>query len=247
MPRQEDDPPAAPGSGDRLATTVPAQPQPDGSADVSRLPLPPSPELDAAVAALQRGEALDVHEELLFKSLYRPLHTLFANCDQLSSADVADLTQFTLTRVFDHIDEYRSAGTLWSWVKRIAMNTLSNHLRDQEALKRRASLEVPLEPAPPRDDEPPPRPDKALSEDPEAETRLLDREKRRLLRDALDELPEGMRKAMTLRLSGLQYNEIADTLGVGLNTVRSQLHAAKDRLRRILEAYFPELEGGEER
>jgi RNA polymerase sigma-70 factor (ECF subfamily) len=246
MPEQEDDRPADPGSGGRRGAAARVEPQPNETADVSRLPVPPSPALDAAIAALQRGEGLEVHEELLFKSLFRPLSTLFSNRGLLP-ADAADLTQVTLIRVFEHIEDYRSDGALWAWVRRIAMNTLQNHLRDQDALKRRASLEVPLEPVAPGDDEPSARPDKALSEDPEAENEVLEREERRLLRDALAGLPEGMRQVMTLRLSGLKYHEIAETLGVGLNTVRSQLHAAKDRLRLILEAHFPELDGGEER
>lgn len=246
MPEQEEDRPAGRLAGGRPRGTVSAEPQPNGSTDVSHLPVPPSRELDAAIAALQKGEALDVHEELLFKSLYPPLSVFFGN-RRLPEADAADLTQVTLTRVFDHIDDYRSDGTLWAWVRQIAVNTLNNHHRDREALKRRASLEVPFEPPDPTDDEPPARPDRALSEEPKAEARVLAREERRLLRDALAELPEGMRKAMALRLSGLQYTEIAEALDIGLNTVRSQLHAAKKRLRLILEAHFPELDGGEER
>lgn len=248
MPEDEDDRPADPRSGGRRGTAAPAGSRLDGSADPSRFPVPPSAALDAAIAALQSGEASDVHEEFLFKSLYRPVHTLLANDRRLTSADAADLTQVTLIRVFDHIDDYRSEGAFWSWVKRIAMNTLHNHLRDQDAGKRRVSLEVPLDPPPPAGDgEPPARPDKALSVDAQAEAAVLAREERLLLGDALAALPEGMRKAMALRLSGLQYTEIAQTLSVGLNTVRSQLHEARKRLRLILGEHFPELDGGEER
>jgi DNA-directed RNA polymerase specialized sigma24 family protein len=53
-----------------------------------------------------------------------------------------------------------------------------------------------------------------------------------------------MREVVVLRLAGLSYEETAETLGVGLNTVRSQINAATKRLRRILSASFPELGGG---
>jgi RNA polymerase sigma factor (sigma-70 family) len=98
------------------------------------------------------------------------------------------------------------------------------------------------------DEEPLPRRTPAeLTVRPVAEPRVLARERNSGLRAALAELPERMRAVVALRLGGLRYEEIAETLGVGLNTVRSQLHEGKKRLRHILGASFPEIDDGEGR
>ncbi len=247
MPEDDVERLTEPRTAGQRGEAVPTGPERDAVPDTSRLPVPPSPDLDQAVAAMQCGEACDVHEELLFKTLYRPLFVLFRNYP-LPPAEAEDLTQTTLMRVFDHIAEYRSTGALWSWVKEIAMNTLSNHFRDQAALKRGAALQVSLEATlAARGDADRKRPRTEPFEDAVAETRLLAGEDAGLLRRALAELPERMRQVVALRLADLGYEEIAEALGVGLNTVRTQLHEARKRLRRILAEHFPEHGGGEER
>lgn len=244
MPDQDRDRPAAPTGA---PSSTPSAAHAPGSASVTRFPLPAEPALDAALRALRRGAGSEADEELVFKRLYRPLLRLFRR-QRCSDADCEDLIQITVVRVFEHIEEYRSEGAFWAWVKRIAMNTLSNHFRDREALKRQASLEVPLPDDEPRDGE---RASAAtrreLVEPPRAEKRALAEERRIQLGTALAELPERMRAVLILRLTGLTYEEIAAELDVGLNTVRSQLHEAKKQLRRILAASRPGLDDGEGR
>ena len=211
-----------------------------------RLPVPPDALLDAAIRALQRGEGGEEHEERIFKALYPPLLILFANRG-CGPDEAENLTQEVLVRVFENIEDYRWQGAFWAWIKRIAVNILSNHLRDREALKRRAESRVPLERAGLDDEEREwVRERIEAQEDSVALDGLLAEERRLRLRDALPQLPERMREVVALRIGGLAYEEIAETLDVGLNTVRSQLNAAKKRLRRILAATFPELDDGEE-
>ena len=54
------------------------------------------------------------------------------------------------------------------------------------------------------------------------------------------ELPEERRIVVVLRdLEGLAYEEIAEALGLELNTVRSRLHRARSDLKAKLERFLP--------
>ena len=64
---------------------------------------------------------------------------------------------------------------------------------------------------------------------------LEQQEQRKLLTQALNELPEHHRRLLIMReLSGLSYQEIADALDADLGTVKSGISRARERLRKIL-------------
>ena len=215
----------------------------------ARLPVPFDLQLESALRALRAGKGTERDQEVVFKRLYPALMVLFGNRG-CRPEEAEDLTLEVLERVFTNMEEFRSEGAaIWSWVKSIGMNHLSNHIRERETLKRGADRIVPLERERADGDE-----DVATrivtrveaSEPPAALDGMLAEERRLRLRDALEQLPQGMREVVALRLGGLSYEDVAENLGVKLNTVRSQLHAATRRLRRILAASFPELGDGEE-
>jgi len=55
------------------------------------------------------------------------------------------------------------------------------------------------------------------------------------VRAALNQLPFDQRTIVVLReIDGLSYDEIAESLGVAVGTVRSRLARAREHLRRIL-------------
>ena len=57
------------------------------------------------------------------------------------------------------------------------------------------------------------------------------------LQEALDELAPDFRVAVVLcDVVGMTYDEIADTLGVKMGTVRSRIHRGRSQLRASLEA-----------
>jgi RNA polymerase sigma-70 factor (ECF subfamily) len=61
--------------------------------------------------------------------------------------------------------------------------------------------------------------------------------RREVVRTLLDDLPEEQAEALALRfMLGWSLNEIADSSGAPLNTVRSRLRLAKQALRRRIEA-----------
>ncbi|GMV52354.1 MAG: RNA polymerase sigma factor [Chlorobi bacterium] len=63
-----------------------------------------------------------------------------------------------------------------------------------------------------------------------------------LIQTALDLLPDEYREAFVLReYNGLSYNEIAEVVGVSLETVKVRIFRAKQKLRDILAPYLEDL------
>jgi len=97
-----------------------------------------------------------------------------------------------------------------AWIRRVALNKARNQQRN---LHRRAEILDSIRPQ-----QPPP-----------GDESLLD------LRDALAQLPTGMRVTVCLYyVADLPVKDIADTLGVSAGTVKSNLHDARERLRSLL-------------
>lgn len=193
---------------------------------------PEDEEILAAVRDLRDGVGSDAYEPV-FKRFYRPLHTFFLKRTRREEAE--DLVQLTLTRVWQNWGEYRSEGKLSSWILKIGENVWRNTARDRKAAKRGAGLvslasEVAEEEASPLD---------VAAEGLTPEETLLEEERTRVLYEAIEALPPGMRKLTELRLHGdLTYQEISDVTGTSLNNVRSQLFEARQRLKPVLEKYF---------
>jgi RNA polymerase sigma-70 factor (ECF subfamily) len=69
-------------------------------------------------------------------------------------------------------------------------------------------------------------------------------ELRRLVRVAVDELPDLLRQVVVLTyFQGLKYQDAADILGVPLGTVKSRLHAALVKLTECWHKLVPADEG----
>jgi RNA polymerase sigma-70 factor (ECF subfamily) len=59
---------------------------------------------------------------------------------------------------------------------------------------------------------------------------------RKILQDALAQLPEAQRQTFVLHAEAeLSYREVADTLGISIGTVMSRLYYARQRLRTLLD------------
>lgn len=176
----------------------------------------------------------------LFADYYRPVSYFFA-CRGFSPEECRDLAQETFINVFKGMETFRAETSYKDWVFRIAKHLWLNRMRDRATIKRRAH-EVSYEDAflngqPAAGEEIP-----SGSAHPGPEERLLRDEQSALLREALDQLPRQMRRCLLLRLQGEKYREIAVVLGISLQTVRSHLAQARQRLREILGEEFRELE-----
>jgi RNA polymerase sigma-70 factor (ECF subfamily) len=198
-------------------------------------PPPEDEAILAAVRALQNGAGRDIFE-VIFRRYYRPFFTFFSNQSSLSE-EADDLTQATLLRAFENIDQYRREASFEAWLWQIGVNVWKNAVRDRLAAKRLALAQAQELTA---DVEGEVSPSLLLGDEPlDPEQAALAKERTRVLQEAIERLPPGMRWCTELRVFGdLKDREISDVTGIGLNSVRSQLFEARKRLRPILEEYF---------
>jgi len=187
------------------------------------------------VRALQNGAGRDAFE-VIFRRYYRPLFIFFSNQPALRE-EADDLTQATLFRAFENIHQYRREASFEAWLWQIGVNVWRNAVRDGLADKRLALAQAQELTA---EVEGEVSPSFLLGAEPlDPEQSVLAAERMRVLKEAIEGLPPGMRRCTELRVfSDLKDREISDVTGIGLNSVRSQLFEARKRLKPILEAYF---------
>lgn len=142
-----------------------------------------------------------------------------------------DLAQDTFFRAWRGIGEFRSDASHATWLFKIARHVLLNAWRDRKAGKRQGRT-VPLSE---QDDVHPPS---STPPPTGAEEGMMAQEQLDMLRKSMDALPPQMRQCLRLRLRDLKYREIAEILGVSIETVKSHLHQARQRLRTELEDHF---------
>ena len=179
------------------------------------------------LAGLQAGRR-DLFGELVhrYKSeLYGYLRR-YVGADDLA----ADVFQNTFLALYTKIGQYQLGRAARPWIYTVATNQAIDALRRKNRRARRTGLGNSGELL---DDAPAP----GVSPDASAELA----ESRARVRAAVDALPELLRQVILLAyFQGLKYQEIADTLGVPLGTVKSRLHAAVARLGEAWTADNPE-------
>lgn len=136
-----------------------------------------------------------------------------------------ELYQDTWTKVIERCAEFRGDAKFSTWLYTIARNACIDHHRKMK-FRGHASLdEVRRGSSPPmveRVANPGPAPDQLASG-----AALKER-----IAKAVQELPEDQREVFLLRqLQGLAFKEIAEVVGVPVNTVKSRMRYALERLQ----------------
>lgn len=137
-----------------------------------------------------------------------------------SHHDAEEVTQTAFLKAWQSIRSFQGKAAFSSWLYRLTVNAAIDLLRQRRAPA--LSLDDP--------DLPP-----LADEDPGPEEASLAAERRRLLWQAIDRLPEAQRAPLVLReMEGLSYREIAQVLDLEEGTVKSRLARARLLLRRLL-------------
>ncbi len=137
-----------------------------------------------------------------------------------SHHDAEEVTQTAFLKAWQSIRSFQGKAAFSSWLYRLTVNAAIDLLRQRRAPA--LSLDDP--------DLPP-----LADEDPGPEEASLAAERRRLLWQAIDRLPEAQRTPLVLReMEGLSYREIAQVLDLEEGTVKSRLARARLLLRRLL-------------
>lgn len=170
--------------------------------------------------------------------LYRYQERLFGLCVRMMNSHEAavDLTQDCLVKIIRGLHTFDGKAQLSTWITRVAMNVCLSKLRS-EKYRRHASLDTPLSGGT-TESEPPSSWAAVLpSREPGPDSSVYTAEDRQRLLQALALLDPEARAIILLRDShGLEYDQIAEVLGIALGTVKSRLFRARSALRELIES-----------
>jgi len=151
--------------------------------------------------------------------------------------EAADVTQDTFVRAYQCFHQFRGDSTAYTWLYRIAIN-LSHNRKKQ--LQRRWQAEAESLDAPREfEDTEAEReiPDMTLSPERLAENKEL----QKLLERTIRSLPDTYRTVIILRdIEDMSYQDIAKTLGISVEAVKSRLFRARTYLKQLLQPYLKE-------
>ncbi len=149
-----------------------------------------------------------------------------------------DLAQEAFLRVYQARERYQPEARFTTWLYRIATNLALNAIRDRKSdpvLPETAMAE-------PDGDGSASLLERAADGRPTAEEQMAESDRQRLIREAIETLPEKQRAAVILhKYQDVDYRQIASILKVSESAVKSLLFRAYESLRVRLE---PLLEGG---
>jgi RNA polymerase sigma-70 factor (ECF subfamily) len=158
---------------------------------------------------------------------YKKGITNFIGASVRSKADVADLSQETFLRVYAHLGTFNpSMGRFSTWIYHVARNVVRTYLA--KSLRRPQAQDIgedrTLENM---------LPDPSPAADPASG--LLRTEAESDVRAALACLPERTRAVLSLRYyQNMEYQTIAETMGLSLGNVKTLIHRGKLALAQAL-------------
>jgi RNA polymerase sigma-70 factor (ECF subfamily) len=140
-----------------------------------------------------------------------------------------DLAQEVFLRVYRARADYVASAKFTTWLFRIATNLALNSVRDHRYEKLNVSIDAPItSDAQDGDERTLDVPEKA----PNIEQHLVEDVRRKMIRHAIDKLPEKQRAAVLLhKYQELDYAEIAKILACSESALKSLLFRAYETLR----------------
>jgi RNA polymerase sigma-70 factor (ECF subfamily) len=177
-------------------------------------------ELTAPASTFAQGErSLKFEERIvqLFDELRVPVFR-YLLCMGVSPEEADEITQETFLRLCKHLYASGPEDNLRGWVFRVARNIALDHYKLRRWTTSTDSDEVSalggttVDPAP------------------NPEQLLLQKERLAKLRGAISTLSHHQLECIHLRLEGFRYREIADILGISVNTVAEYLRRAISKL-----------------
>ncbi len=183
----------------------------------------------ALVDGLQLGseEAFETLVHLYQAPIYNLAYRLLGN-----PVEASDVTQEVFVRIYKGIGRFRGDCGLQTWIYKIALSTSLNHRRWWKRWRNHVpfSLDSPI-PSSWESPKPLEVPDRGLG----PEAACARRETERAVQQALDAMAVEFRTVIVLRdIEEFTYEEIAETLGISLGTVKSRLWRARSQLRKRL-------------
>lgn len=184
------------------------------------------------VARVQKGDrrAFDL---LVIKYQHRILALVNRFVSDFSEAQ--DVTQEAFVKAYRALPNFRGDSQFYTWMYRIAVNTAKNHLVSRK--RRTPTRDIDIEDAEFFTDE-------SSMQDISSPDALLQRDQlKKVVFDAIDDLPDELRRAITLReLEGLSYEEIAEVMDCPIGTVRSRIFRAREAIERKMQPLMAQVD-----
>ena len=140
-----------------------------------------------------------------------------------------DLAQEVFLRVYRAREDYVPSAKFTTWLFRIATNLALNSVRDNRYQKMEVSIDAPVTVDAEDGDE---RPLDIAEKHPNIEQHLVEDARKKMIRHAIDKLPEKQRAAVLLhKYQELDYAEIAKILSCSESALKSLLFRAYESLR----------------
>ncbi len=141
--------------------------------------------------------------------------------------EAMDLTQETFIKAWKALPAFRGDSAFYTWLYRIAVNTAKNHLVSTN--RQPYTVELDADETDRYAGEP------GLTDSGTPEGEAMGNELHRVVMQAIQDLPEDLRTAITLReLEGLSYEDIAEVMGCPIGTVRSRIFRAREAIDKRL-------------
>ena len=140
------------------------------------------------------------------------------------ASEVEDVTQEAFIKAYRALPSFRGDSAFYTWLYRIGINTAKNYL---VALGRRAPTVTEVDNEEAEDIEV----GAQLKDMNTPEQQMMTRQIAETVNSTLQELPEELRTAITLReIEGLSYEEIAQIMNCPIGTVRSRIFRAREAI-----------------
>lgn len=147
------------------------------------------------------SDIIQNHDNLISRLCFSYSHT---------KEEFEDLRQDAYINIWQGLTSYRGEANIKTWVYRVTLNTCVTTLRK----KKNSASTIELN---------------EVIETPAEDTELL--AKIAALHEAISTLPALDRAIVLMWLDEMSYDEIAEVMGMGRNTVATRLHRAKNRLK----------------
>lgn len=160
-----------------------------------------------------------------FEGLYREFVSFVYNVSfkmMQNETEAKEVTQDVFLKVYSKLSSYRFESAFKTWLYRIAVNTALTRLREKQRVNR---VRVYMEDEAEKGFEPSEENKNLLRRDDAVEVDRL-----------LEQMPADHKMCLILReLEGLSYEEMAETLEIPLNTVRSRLKRAREAFVKLIQ------------
>lgn len=172
------------------------------------------------IARVQKGDtrAFDMlvlkYQHKIFGLISRYVH---------DADEVQDVAQEAFIKAYKALPKFRGDSQFYTWLYRIAVNTAKNYLVSRS--RRPPGSDVDVEDAEYFDG------GAALRDIESPESALFGAELKAVVENAIADLPDDLRTAVTLReFDGLSYEDIAEIMECPVGTVRSRIFRAREAI-----------------